>query len=99
MSTDDPLARYRREGQGPGAAVKPASSKEPYRPYELSSQEKRHLELRFKFPDPAECPSNFTLTNVRGEWRWGQSIALTYSKPMIVRIKGENLTELFRAIK
>jgi hypothetical protein len=85
-------------------APQPAAEKQPYRAFEASSEEKRYLEIRLKDPEPAECPSNAMLSNIRAEWRMGQSVTLEYGKTreglqMMVIIRGENLTELYRALK
>jgi hypothetical protein len=85
-------------------ALQPAAKKQPYRAFEVSSQEKRYLEIRVKYPEPAECPSNAMLSNIRAEWRMGQAITLGYGQTreglqIVVEIRGENLTELYRALK
>jgi hypothetical protein len=95
----DKLAPFRKKGDAPAEQAKPASNKQPYQPFGLSDTEKRHLEIRLKFPKSAECPSYFTLTNVRGEWRMGQGITLKYGNTMVVDIEGRNLTELFRGLR
>jgi len=101
MSTStDPLAQFRRKGQTLAVGARqPTGDKQPYEAFRLSSEEKRHLEIRLRYPEPAECPSNFTLTNVRGEWRMGLGITLKYGNSMVVDIKGENLTTLFRGLR
>ena len=79
------------------------AKKTPYRAFERSTEEKRYLEIRLKFPESAECLSNAMLTNIRAEWRMGLYITLEYGNPqkldMMVTIKGENLIELYQALK
>jgi hypothetical protein len=99
-SPTDPLAPFRRKGQTPAVPVeKPAAEKIPYEAFHPSTEERRFLEFRCKFPEPGEAFSNMTLTGVQGEWRMGLGITLEYAKPMVVIIKGRNLTALFRAIQ
>jgi hypothetical protein len=103
----DILAKHRRPGQvsplapaaGTTAAKKPGPGKKAYAPYSLGKETRRHLELRRKFPDPAECPLNSMITNIRGEWRRGLAVTLIYGKTMMVIIKGKNLQELFQGVK
>lgn len=100
-STTDRLAKYRRPGQTPAAApiAQPATNQTTYVAYQLSKEAKRHLEIRVKFPDPAECPLNAMITNVRAEWRMGMAITLEFGNTMMVKIQGKRLQELFQAIK
>jgi hypothetical protein len=70
-----------------------------YTPYQIAKDSQHYLELRRKFPQPAECPPNAMITNIRGEWRRGISVSLTYAKTMIVIIEGKNLQELFQSLK
>jgi len=84
--TIDKLAKYRRPGEKSpvDVTVTPAGSKQPYIAWKPSKEAKRHLELRCKFPEPAECPLNSAITNIRGEWRRGLIITLSYGKNMMV---------------
>lgn len=80
------------------------AEKQPYKAFQLSEEMQPYLEMRLKEPEPAECPSNARLSNIRAEWRTGQSITLEYGieregMQMMVCIYGENLSELYRAIK
>lgn len=99
--TIDRLAKYRRPGQERAArpAQKAASGKKPYVAFQPSKEAKRHLEIRCRFPAPAECPLNSAVTNIRGEWRRGLAITLSYGKNMMVMIKGKGLQELFQMLK
>lgn len=86
------------------ATPRRAAQKQPYRAFEVSKEEQRYLEMRLKDPEPCECPSNAMLSNISAEWRGGQSVTLEYGKTregmqMMVIIRGENLTELYRALK
>ena len=102
LEKPDILAKYRRPGQESVLAApiaKPVGGKQIYDPYLIGKETKRHLELRLKFPDPAECPLNSMITNIRAEWRRGFGVTLIYGKGMMVEIKGENLQELFQNLK
>lgn len=86
------------------ASPRPVAKKQPYRAFEVSSEETRYLEIRLKYPEPAECQSNAMLSSIDAEWRGGQAITLGYGQTreglqMVVSIRGENLTELYRALK
>jgi hypothetical protein len=101
-SKDSP-APSRGKGQ-PAPANNAAAEKQPYRAFEVSSEAKRHLEIRLRDPEPAECPSYSRLSNIRTEWRRGQAITLEYGQTreglqMMVIIRGENLMELHQALK
>lgn len=96
----DPLAPFRRPGTAPALpTVRPAGNKEPYEAYSMSKVEKRYLELRPKFPDCAEAPLNAMITKVVGELRFGLGVTITYGTAMVIDIAGENLAELFQAVK
>ena len=98
--TIDRLAKYRPPGQAQAASsTQSATGKRPYVAYELSNEAKRHLEIRVKYPDPAECPLNAMITNVRGEWRMGLAVTIEFGNTMLVKIHGERLQELFQAVK
>ena len=111
-ATKDPLAKFRPPGtkqagglaaQPQPAPVAPATGKKPYQAFALSKDAKRHLEIRFRFPDPAQCPLNAMIVNIEGEWRMGLGVTLTYgtlnAPAMVIDITGENLQELFRAVQ
>jgi hypothetical protein len=109
-ATNDRLAKYRRPGAASAvaplaqeSAVAPATGKQPYQAYALSKEAKRHLEIRFKFPDPAQCPLNTLIVNIEGEWRMGLGLTLTYgtlnAPALVIDIVGENLQELFRMVQ
>ena len=86
--------------QEDNAQAAPQAGKQRYQAFSLSSQEQRYLEIRPKFPDSAECPANAQLINIRADWRMGIVLSLAYASPkMLVIIRGENLTELYRALK
>jgi hypothetical protein len=74
-----------------------ARGNQPYKAYSLSAEPLSYLEIRVKFPDPAECPNYALLRNVRMEWRMGTGLTLLFPGLMQVIIKGENLQELGRA--
>ena len=94
----DRLARFRK-GEIP-AEVKPATGeKQAYQAFTLGKENLRYLELRLKYPDPAECPLNAMVTQIRVEWRWGLGITLIYGNTMVVEIKGKNLQPLAEALK
>lgn len=94
----DPLAQFRRPGHTPAAPLQRPAGKQPYEAYRASKEAKRYLEIRVKFPDPAEAPNNAMITNVRGEWRYGTGFTLDYGNTMVVIVDGRNLTELYRAV-
>jgi hypothetical protein len=97
MSGVDRLARFRKAEAAP--EVKPTGDKHSYLAFQPSKESQRHLELRLKYPDPAECPLNAMITNIRVEWRWGLAITLIYGNTMVVVIKGKRLQTLADAIK
>lgn len=86
-------------------ASQPAAEKQPYRAFEASSTEQRYLEIRLKFPESSESYSNAMLSSIRTDWRMGGFfITLEYGQTregllMIIAIKGENLAEVYRAIR
>ncbi len=96
----DPLAQFRRPGNAPAlSALRPTSDKEPYEAFHASKSERRFLEVRPKFPESAEAIHNGMITSVVGEWRMGLGVTITYGTSMVIDIKGENLTELFRGVQ
>ena len=101
MSAVDETSPAHKEN--PAEANTPRAGKQAYRAFSVSADEQRHLEIRLKFPDPAECPSNAMLRNIRADWRIGMGLTLEYGDPrcltMMVIIDGGNLTELCQALK
>ena len=96
----DPLASFRRSGSASDLpTVRPTGDKEPYEAYRLSKEEQRYLEIRPRFPHPAEAPLNALITAIDAEWRMGLGVTIVYGTSMVVDIKGENLTALFQAVK
>jgi hypothetical protein len=79
------------------------AKKQLYQAFSLAREEQRYLEIRPKFPDPAECLVNAMLKNIRADSRMGVALTLAYGDAqhlsMMVTIKGENLVELYRALK
>ncbi len=98
--TKDLRQRDQRESK---RKSQPSTGKQPYRAYEISARELRYLEIRPKEPDPVECPSYTLLTHIRAEWRMGSGCTLEYGDlrqlSLMVIIRGDNLTELYRALK
>lgn len=88
MTKSDPLKEFRNTARS-----------NIYAAYGLSSEPQRHLEIRLKSFAPCEAPGYAFLSNIVGEWRYGQMIVLTYTLPMQVEILGENLTDLLRALQ
>jgi hypothetical protein len=99
MTSSTDLLKSVSAQEQPASACKPSAAKQPYRAYEVSGEVRRHLEIRLRYPEPAESPSYDTLTNIRHEWRMGQGFTLIYGKTMMVIIKGDNLTALYQAVK
>lgn len=98
--SNDPLAQFRRPGNAPALpTVRPTGGKEPYEAYHLSTNDRRYLEVRPKFPNCAEAPLNALITKVVGELRMGLGVTITYGTSMVIDIAGENLAELFQAVK
>jgi hypothetical protein len=99
-SSDDKVAASGHKGQSVPVAEKP-----PYRAYERSQEERRYLEIRLGFPESVESYSNATLSSIRTDWRMGGFfITLEYGESRegilrIITIEGDNLFEVYRAIK
>jgi hypothetical protein len=106
MAERPDLTQFRRGGIAPeklASSARPDASPDSglqrYEAFQLGREEKRALEIRLKFPEPAETPSNALLKNIIAEWRFGTSITLSYLNDMVIAIQGANLTELYRALK
>jgi hypothetical protein len=97
MSDSDRLARFRKGDAAP--EIKPSGEKTPYQAFQPGKENQRYLELRLKYPEPAECPLNAMISLIRAEWRWGLGITLIYGNQMVVTIKGKNLAPLAEALK
>ena len=97
MSELDRLARFRKSESPPD--VKPTGEKQPYQAFAEAKDNQRYLELRLKYPEPAECPLNAMITLMRVEWRWGLGITLIYGNTMVVTIKGKNLQKVADALR
>jgi hypothetical protein len=101
MDTDR-LARFRK-GETPQETpgeIAPVTGKQPYTAFHTSKDNQRFLELRFKFPEPAECHLNAMMSAMEVEWRWGLGITLVYgNNSMVIAIKGKNLQPVIEAIK
>jgi hypothetical protein len=106
-ATKDPLAKYRRAGSKPFQQAQSSSttvtatsaSKPAYEAFRPSKEAQRYLEIRPRFPEPAECPMNSMITSIRVEWRWGMAVTLIYGTTMMININGERLQPLYEALR
>jgi hypothetical protein len=97
MSEVDRLARFRKGESVP--ETKSTGDKQPYVAFAVGKEPQRYLELRLKYPEPAECPLNAMITLLRVEWRFGLAITLIYGNTMVVTIKGKKLQPIAEALK
>ena len=93
---DTPLHPETHLAPSAAPAPQPAIIKQPYEAYRLSQKAKRFLQLRVKFPDPAEYFPNAAITNLHDEWRYGTGFTVVYGATRVVTIYGERLHSLAR---
>jgi hypothetical protein len=102
MSDTDRLVRFRKGETvtNTNPDTKSASGKQPYQAYQVSKESQRFLELRLKYPEPAECPLYAMISLMQLEWRWGLGITLIFgNNTMVVAIKGKNLQSVADSLK
>lgn len=94
----DRLKHLRKPGDSSSEVVL-EGDKQPYQAVLASKEIQKHLEIRLKSPDPAECPVNSMITNIRIEWHFGMAIRIIYGRNMVIDIKGKRLQSLLEPLK
>lgn len=100
-SSNEPQVHGKREGEESSLSVSSSSAKRPYCAFQLSSEKGHFIEFRLRDPEPSESVPYAALARICTEWRGGTRFTLYFGNPltMMVIIKGDNLKEMFGAIK